>query len=469
MNEKKFRRVMVLSTVLSSLLSAALPSSVVGQGLDVSTFCDEVDCTKTGPGTSQAGFSATVLTSFGNGPRYPYGSLVRGTDGNLYGVTRGGGSNSDAVYRMTPSGTLTVLHVFSDEGGVFPAGPLVQGSDGNFYGTTRVGGAPQLGTVYRITPSGQLTLLYTFSDDGGRSPEAPEAGLVRGSDDYFYGTTLFGGSAESPGPYGAVYRVSTLGVLTVLHAFVDSDGAARNDGSGPYSAPIQAHDGDFYGTTRFGGTLGNGIIYRISSSGAAYMVLHTFNGSDGAFPISNLIEGGDGSLYGTTLRGGASNYGTVYRITPSGQHALLHSFTESDGSLPTAALVQGDDGNFYGTTQFGGTHGFGTLFRLTPSGEHGVLYNFGGAEGGFPSGLLYVGSNEFLVTASALGPEEGGAILRLKQSTEPADPDNGGSGGGALTMPVLAVLTMLLFLAWARGKAAEHRSEKLHTPSAGPD
>ncbi len=132
----------------------------------------------------------------------PYAGLVQATDGNFYGTTYQGGASSNCqggcgtVFRITSAGTLTTLHSFDWYDGASPTGALVQGSDGNLYGTTYGGGAePRVGTVFKITPGGALTTLYSFCAQANCTDgQQPYAGLVRGSDGNFYGTTLEGGA-----------------------------------------------------------------------------------------------------------------------------------------------------------------------------------------------------------------------------------------------------------------------------------
>src|ERR1700675_2560578 len=115
-------------------------------------------------------------------------------------------------------------------------------------------------------------------------------------------------------------------------------------------------------------------------SGQVLTTLVSFDGSDGAEPLSSLIEGADGNFYGTTYGGGTNGEGTVFKITPTGSLATLYSFCSqascADGELPYAGLVQGSDGNFYGTTLEGGANGGGTVFKITPAGSLTTLYSF---------------------------------------------------------------------------------------------
>jgi uncharacterized repeat protein (TIGR03803 family) len=118
--------------------------------------------------------------------------------------------------------------------------------------------------------------------------------------------------------------------------------------------------------------------------------------AEGAFPLAALVQATDGNLYGTTSEGGASGYGMVFKITPSGTLTTLYSFCSqsgcTDGASPYAALVQATDGNLYGTTYEGGDIGYGTVFKITPSGALTTLYSFCSQspcmDGGNPEGTL---------------------------------------------------------------------------------
>src|SRR5208283_456992 len=267
------------------------------------------------------------------------------------------------VFRISPSGTHTTLYSFvgSPSDGSGPNG-LVQGSDGNFYGTAG-GGTSNAGTVFRISPSGSETNLYSF----GSVPNDGRyliAGLVQGSDGNFYGATEYGGTND----YGTVFRISPSGSYTNLHSFVDYP----TDGRYPEAGLVQGSDGNFYGTTAYGGTLGipdigDGSVFRISPNGSE-TTLYSFGGlsNDGILPRANLVQGNDGNFYGTTVIGGTTWGGTVFQISPSGSYTSLYSFggSPSDGGSP-ASLVQGSDGNLYGTTYGGGTSNDGVVFKLT--------------------------------------------------------------------------------------------------------
>jgi uncharacterized repeat protein (TIGR03803 family) len=164
---------------------------------------------------------------------------------------------------------------------------------------------------------------------------------------------------------------------SVLYSFAGVQSGGKFTGA----ALIQGSDGSFYGTTFGGGANGDGTVFKITPAGAE-MLLYSFTGAhgDGANPNAALIQGSDGNLYGTTWDGGANNDGAVFKITPAGVETVLHSLSGSpgDGMSPNASLVQGSDGNFYSTTARGGAIGDGTVFKITPTGVETVLYSFGG-------------------------------------------------------------------------------------------
>jgi uncharacterized repeat protein (TIGR03803 family) len=335
----------------------------------------------------------------------PYAGLAEGADGNFYGTTLYGGTGYSCgngcgvVFRISPSGTFTNLYSLSGTNGAYPLSAVVLGSDGNLYGTTYAGGtctscasvlfglqAPGCGSVFRISPGGSLTTVYSFT--GGSDGANPYAGLVQGSDGNSYGTTSAGGTNGA----GTVFRVSSGGDFTNLYSFTGG-----SDGAKPIGGLSQGSDGNFYGTTSGGGTNGYGTVFQITPSGAL-TTLHMFNRNDGANPTASLVQGNDGNLYGTTFGGPLcfDGLGTVFRISPNGDFVSLHVFTGfGDGYAPWAGLMLGSDGDFYGTTTtvVGGCagYGFGTLFRISPSGDFTNLYSFHGGDGNEPMAGLVQG------------------------------------------------------------------------------
>jgi len=288
----------------------------------------------------------------------PVAGLIFGVDSNLYGTTSAGASNDlGGVFKMTTAGTFTSLWQFGGgaDGGD-PQGGVIQWVDGNFYGTTSKGGSNHVGTVFSITSSGSLTTLWQFS--GFSDGSEPAAGLVQGIDSNFYGTTSAGGSNST---FGTIFKITSAGTLTTLHRFT----AAATDGAYPSANLLQASDTNFYGTAFGGGISGNGVVFRITPGGA-YTNLYRFTGgADGSNPDAPIIQGTDSNFYGTTSEGGTNVLGNVFKLTPAGTLTPLWQFSGSpDGEYPEAGLLLASDGNFYGTTYYGGTGAYGVVFKL---------------------------------------------------------------------------------------------------------
>ena len=349
----------------------------------------------------------------------PEGGLILATDGNFYGTTSGGGAfGGGTIFRMTPSGTITVLHSFGGgvSDGLNPADPLVQATDGDFYGTTTTGGVSNLGTVFKITSAGTFTLLHSFAGgtaDGGN----PLARLIQASDGDLYGTTPSGGALN----LGTAFKITLTGAVTVLHSFAGQP----NEGAVPRAALIEGADGNFYGTTTDVVILssGMGTVFKMTPSGTV-TVLHFFAGgsSDGQLPQSALVQATDGNFYGTTLFGGAAGRGTIFRVTPSESFSLLHSFDGSGvGEAEAGDLIMGTDGNVYGTTRWlGDVFYFGpTVFRMTPSGAYTVLHAFGlSIPGSFSysrpgARLVQASDGSFYGTVKYGGTSNLGEVFRL--------------------------------------------------------
>jgi|CZKH01.1.fsa_nt_gi uncharacterized repeat protein (TIGR03803 family) len=262
--------------------------------------------------------------------------------------------------------SFQVLHSFTGKsGGASSYGQLILDREGNVYGTTSTGGfygAAQCsgagcGLVFRLNPAGQQSAIYSF--EGRGSGALPAAGLVRDAQGNFYGTTEFGGYTNDcsfpPHGCGTVFKIDVNGHETVLHRFT--------------------------------------------------------GGNDGLQPRAALIRDMAGNLYGTTTGGGAGSDGTVFKIDSAGNETILHSFTgKADGGTPLGGLVIDDQGNLYGGTTGGGTEGklcgfgCGVIFKIDSAGHESVLYSFsGGADGGQEVGPLLLDSVGNLYGMTAYG------------------------------------------------------------------
>jgi uncharacterized repeat protein (TIGR03803 family) len=282
--------------------------------------------------------------------------------------------------------TFTIL--FSSTAG-HPYAGLIQATDGNFYGTSQDGGQHGDGSVFKITPNGVVTVLHSFcAQTGCPDGAAPKAGLLQAADGNFYGTTLYGGPSNA----GTIFKITPRGTLTTLYNF-NCAKAPCVGGTYPTGGLIQGDSGDFFGTTSSGGGPHNsGTIFKITPGGAL-TTLHSFGAdlTEGGGPFL-LVQATDGDFYGITA---ASPYyesaGTVFKITPAGVLTTLYNFCFqsecADGKSPVG-LVQAADGDFYGTTEDGGAHNRGTVFKITPSGTLTTLYSFcalsGCADGEYP-------------------------------------------------------------------------------------
>jgi uncharacterized repeat protein (TIGR03803 family) len=300
----------------------------------------------------------------------PTSGVVQAANGNFYGTTTGGGHGFGTIFTITPKGKIVQLYSFCTNftcpEGKNPNG-LVQATNGNLYGTAAFGGQGSVGTVFEITTTGDLTALHSFSGDVGTNPFS---GLVQAANGNLYGTTL-GGS-------GTLFEITPTGTLTTLHTFGLVAGGFEANGL------VFNSDGNIYGTTAFGGTnsssfvcdSGCGTVFSMTPAGE-FAKIYNFcaetNCSDGAIPEAGVVLGSDGNFYGTTQYGGNSNNaGTIFKITPQGALTTIYTFCAqtncTDGAYPGQALLQSTDGNFYGTTVSGGTGGIngpGTIFRLS--------------------------------------------------------------------------------------------------------
>jgi uncharacterized repeat protein (TIGR03803 family) len=222
--------------------------------------------------------------------------------------------------------TLHSFHVFAN--GAYPYAGLVQGSDGNFYGTTYNGGMGGYGTVFKISINGVLTSLYSFT--GGNDGANPRAGLLQGGDGNLYGTTSGGGAyGSSSGGYGTVFKISTNGALTSLYSFTRG-----TDGAYPDAGLAQGNDGNLYGTTTGGGGTNHaGTVFKIGTNGALTSLYSLTGGNDGGSPYGGLVQGSDGSFYGTTSGGGQGGAGTVFRLTIVRAAPVLQAVTLTNGTL----------------------------------------------------------------------------------------------------------------------------------------
>lgn len=416
---------------LNDSMSQSVASKKTPNFQDVYVFCQEYpSCSDGGQPSGSVVLDATGAI---------YGPLNIGGAGNYCGHSYGCG----AIYKLTSSGsryTESVLYSFctltSCRDGSSPAGALLFDVHGDLYGTATAGGHKNGGLVFELTPSGSgysENVLYKFCQaakcaDG----EAPSAGVISDGSGALYGTTTSGGHKNA----GVVFKLtpSRSGYTeNVLYSFCRA--SACTDGQTPSGGVIFGPNGALYGTTAKGGAHGAGTAFQLSPSGSAYTesVLYSFcaksHCTDGANPEGDLIFGRDGTLFGTTLTGGATNCyahgsgcGTVFKLTPSGttyKERVLHWFCHEvyacvDGAFPTGVAMD-TNGVLFGGTTYGGRYdqqgsGGGLIFKLVPSKsgyKYRVLYYFGPANSFRPNTTPALNDDTLFGTSQGIIPIKG--------------------------------------------------------------
>jgi len=373
--------------------------------------------------TADASAQVTVLHNFAGPDGASPTGLIRagnffyGAAGNGGDVTSCPSDGCGLVFRTDMAGHFKTLHVFHASDGYLPTG-VIKGRDGNFYGTTMAGGQPSGGgggTIFQIDSTGKFRVLYAFTGGfaccDGAGPTGPP---IQASDGNLYGTTGGGGAFRNihhQGGFGTVYRLNpTTGALTILHSF-NFDG----DSFYPNSPLIVGSDGFFYGTTSEGSGAfrdGPGVAFRIDTAGN-FAVVSVLAGQ----PLSGLILAKDGQYYGTSQARG----GYVLRVDASGNLTFVNLFDGADGWSPRFRLLQTSDGLFYGSAPQGGLLDFqgGDIFRLDAAGAIRVLHSFTktSPEGFVPNSQLVQGPDGALYGTNGIGGSNGqGTIFRIDQN-----------------------------------------------------
>ena len=279
----------------------------------------------------------TVLHSFNDttDASNPTGSLVMDSHGDFYGLASSdnGSISHGSIFKITPSGTFTLLYSFTDgNDGGYPYGSLIFGKDGMLYGTTSNAGPNGSGTIFKCDTLGNETVVYGFT--GGPDGSTPYGSLVQAKNGTLYGVTNEGGLNN-----GVVFKCDLAGNETVLHAF-----ANRSDGLYPQGRLLfYGKDSLLYGMTYSGGNNNSGIIYKCDTTdGSQYTLLYNFGDADnGMYPNGSLILGSDSNIYGMTSSDNVNNYGEIFKTDTLGNITTLYSFTNgSDGYSPHADLTE---------------------------------------------------------------------------------------------------------------------------------
>ena len=396
----------------------------------------------------------------------PFGGVILGSDGWLYGTTYSGPGGASTIYRVSTGGTFESLHTLSADEGAHIQRGLAE-ARGHFYGVAYEGGANGAGTAFRVGADGSFSKLHDFGS-GGDDGAAPEAAVVSASDGNLYGSTGSGGAAG----HGTLFRIDPADALTTVQSFTGLDGREPNsqlmeaqDGAlygsaagsthGPgivygvifrfhppagavdvlyeFPGPPVAHPraglamtevGEFYGTASQGGAYSLGSLYHLTSSPNDESVtdVHDFQGDDGFGPETPLTLGSDGSFYGVAANATTSG-GTAYRLDPPDGFTLLHVFTPSDGTGPNAPLLEASPGNFYGVTDFSGANGHGTAFHMDTSGTVTPFHDFQTSDGTLPRSLMKALDGNLYGTSLMDGlPSSGGSVFEIALPAQAVTP-----------------------------------------------
>jgi uncharacterized repeat protein (TIGR03803 family) len=260
-----------------------------------------------------------------------------------------------------------------------------------------------------------FTMLHAFTGADGANPQSP---LIADAAGNFYGTTF----ADGASGYGTVFKMDTNNKVTVLYSF-----AGPPDAANPSGPLLMDRSGNLYGTTVWGGASNQGAVFKLTSSGHE-TVLYSFAGypDDGSNPEGGVISDPDGNLYGTTDGGGdgagCGGYiygcGVVFELDTVGHETVLHTFNgDGDGAIPWAGLLRDAAGNLYGTTVEGGTSGLGTVFQLDTTGTLTLLHSFTGTDGSYPYGaVIRDAKGNFYGTAYEGGSSQVGTVFKLNKS-----------------------------------------------------
>jgi uncharacterized repeat protein (TIGR03803 family) len=267
--------------------------------------------------------------------------------------------------------TETVLYSFAGgSDGAVPEAGLAMDQAGNLYGTTNQGGPAGSGTVFELVAptdkNGTWTekVLHNFGAGKSADGTAPIGGVTLDAAGNLYGTTSSGGKYG----FGTVFALSAASAWKerILHNFQNT-----TDGTNPYAGLVADAAGNLYGAATDGGSNGGGTVFKLTPSGNdwKFSVLTSLPGWGISGSFRNIVLDASGNIYGTTHCDGANSAGTVYELSPSGKkwnYTLLYTFSGgSDGLYSISNLVL-KNGSLYGTTLDGGANGDGVVYEVTP-------------------------------------------------------------------------------------------------------
>ena len=347
--------------------------------LDIHDFTEADGCCQLNPGLLAQGLDGNIYGATQNGGKfglgvifmmtptgqytdihdmastegyYPQSGLSLGWDGFFYGTTYLGGSGKvGTVFKVSPEGALTVLYNFMNgTDGAYPRTPPVQAPDGNLYGATA---NSTVATLYKLTPAGAFSVVLNL-------PSQSYSPLIVGTDGNLYGTTVYGGAFNS----GCIFQFAPTkkkNNFKIIYSF-------HTEGYSPFGPLMQGADGFLYGTASVGGTSSVGVVFKVSTAGK-YTVLYNFsstNPTNGSTPLAGVVQGSDGYLYGVTTTGGVNGQGVLFKVSTKGKgFAVLHNFATATGDSPLSTPMLHTNGMIYGLTEHGGSHtAYGAMYSL---------------------------------------------------------------------------------------------------------
>ena len=323
------------------------------------------------------GNNLTTVYSFDstNG-MFPLGNMVLAPNCKIYGVTYWGGCQDSCVlfeYDPVTHINLDVFDFYCNYNACDPVDGMILGIDGNLYGMTLRGGSNSGGLIYRFNPNTHVfDTLHNFGFLTGSFPY----GRLLQLNNKLYGTTNLGGVNN----LGEIFCFDlATSAYTDLHDFNDTNGKNPQ-----YGSLILGTDGKLYGTATYGGNNNNGVVFSYDTSANIYSVVHYFDFTHGANPMGSVIQATDGKLYGMTYGGGLDSIGVIFSYDPSSStYADILDFNGINGDKPLRGIMQAGNGSLYGVTEGGGTNNGGVFFSYNIiSSTYNVLFNFDGTNNG---------------------------------------------------------------------------------------
>ncbi len=348
----------------------------------------------------------------GTNGNYPNGSMIVATNGKLYGITgNGGATNNGVLYEFDPfTGVYTKKVDFAGaSNGSYANGNLVQATNGKLYGLTAYGGANSLGVLfeYNITTN---TLTKKIDFTGSATGSVPYGNLVQATNGKLYGLTTAGGASGN----GVLFEYDPATNVFIKKANFNGTGK----GAQPYGSLIQANNGKLYAMTKIGGTSNFGTIIEYDIAADTLIKKIDFNGSNGKWPLGDLMQSANGLLYGMTWQGNSK--GQIYQYNPSTNgFTILYDFISGPGEYPYGNVIE--IGNkLYGVTNSGGLKNKGVIFEYDlVSNTYTKKIDFNAnINGGNPTGaLLKTSGNKMYGFTSYGGLTNQGTLFEFDQTT----------------------------------------------------